>query len=56
MSPPTFSRVLLKLSGEALMGPLEYGTDPDQVRQIAAAVRRVTSWRSCRAAATSSAA
>jgi uridylate kinase len=37
-----FDRVLLKLSGEALMGSLEYGTDPDRVRGIAqhiAAVR-----------------
>ena len=25
--PPAFHRVLLKLSGEALMGGLEYGTD-----------------------------
>jgi uridylate kinase len=30
-----WGRVLLKLSGEALMGPLEYGIDPDVVRQIA---------------------
>jgi uridylate kinase len=36
-----FSRVLLKLSGEALMGRLEFGTDPEQVRSIATAVRRV---------------
>ena len=38
-SPPVFKRVLLKLSGEALMGELEYGTDPERlqavVRQIA---------------------
>jgi uridylate kinase len=33
-----YSRVLLKLSGEALMGELEYGTDPDRVRSIAAEV------------------
>ena len=25
---PVFKRVLIKLSGEALMGPLDYGTDP----------------------------
>ncbi len=31
-------RVLLKLSGEALMGDHEYGIDPDTVRQIAAQV------------------
>ena len=29
---PQFSRILLKLSGEALMGELEYGTDAEQVR------------------------
>jgi len=37
-SPPAFKRVLLKLSGEALMGDLEYGTDPERVRTIAAAI------------------
>jgi uridylate kinase len=30
-----WGRVLLKLSGEALMGTLQYGIDPDVVRQIA---------------------
>jgi uridylate kinase len=30
-----FRRILLKLSGEALMGDLEYGTDAEQVRRIA---------------------
>jgi len=36
MAPePRFSRVLLKLSGEALMGDLEFGTDAEQVRRIA---------------------
>jgi uridylate kinase len=30
-----FDRVLLKLSGEALMGSLEYGTDPERVSRIA---------------------
>ena len=35
MADPVFKRILLKLSGEALMGDLEYGTDPDVVRQIA---------------------
>ncbi|HKJ35151.1 MAG TPA: UMP kinase [Solirubrobacterales bacterium] len=33
-----FDRVLLKLSGEALMGSLEYGTDPDRVERIAGQV------------------
>jgi uridylate kinase len=34
-SPPAFKRVLLKLSGEALMGDLDYGTDPGRVQAIA---------------------
>ncbi|MGI9020683.1 MAG: UMP kinase [Solirubrobacterales bacterium] len=34
MAEPTFKRILLKLSGEALMGPLEYGTDPQQIERI----------------------
>jgi uridylate kinase len=38
---PAFSRVLLKLSGEALMGGLEYGTDPGRVERIAAQVHDV---------------
>ena len=36
-----FDRILLKLSGEALMGSLEYGTDPDRVGEIAAQVAEV---------------
>ncbi len=39
--PPVFKRVLLKLSGEALMGGLEYGTDPERVQGIAAQVAAV---------------
>jgi len=40
MAPePKFARILLKLSGEALMGDLEFGTDADQVRRIAEQVR-----------------
>jgi uridylate kinase len=38
---PAYGRVLLKLSGEALMGSREYGTDPDCVREIAAEVASV---------------
>jgi uridylate kinase len=41
---PAYRRVLLKLSGEALMGEREYGTDPQQIqdisRQVAAVKRR----------------
>src|SRR5436309_856087 len=40
-SPPAFSRILLKLSGEALMGELDYGTDPERVRTIAGEVAAV---------------
>jgi uridylate kinase len=40
---PAFKRILLKLSGEALMGDLEYGTDPDQIERIATQVRDVRS-------------
>jgi uridylate kinase len=38
---PVFTRVLVKLSGEALMGELEYGIDPARVSAIAGAVRDV---------------
>jgi uridylate kinase len=43
MAEPVFKRILLKLSGEALMGSLEYGTDPDRVERISGQVRQVTS-------------
>jgi uridylate kinase len=39
---PAFKRILLKLSGEALMGNLEYGTDPERVAAVA---RQVTAVR-----------
>src|SRR5918996_190050 len=42
MADPVFKRVLLKLSGEALMGQLEYGTDPERVEQIARQVHEVS--------------
>ena len=38
---PVFKRVLIKLSGEALMGPLEYGTDPATVGSIADQLKAV---------------
>jgi uridylate kinase len=38
-SEPQFRRILLKLSGEALMGDLEYGTDAAQVKRIAEQLR-----------------
>jgi uridylate kinase len=39
--PPAYSRVLLKLSGEALLGDREYGTDPERVRAMAAEIADV---------------
>ena len=36
-----YSRVLLKLSGEALMGDLEYGIEPGVIQRIAAEVAEV---------------
>jgi uridylate kinase len=36
-----YRRIMLKLSGEALMGEREYGTDPARVEAIAAEVARV---------------
>ncbi|HEY8640126.1 MAG TPA: UMP kinase [Solirubrobacterales bacterium] len=38
-SEPQFRRILLKLSGEALMRDLEYGTDAEQVKRIAEQLR-----------------
>jgi uridylate kinase len=40
-TPPAFRRILLKLSGEALMGDLQYGTDPDRVHAIACEVAAI---------------
>ncbi len=38
---PKYRRVLLKISGEALMGPREFGLDPAVVDRIAADIRAV---------------
>src|ERR1039458_3345971 len=35
MADPAFKRILLKLSGEALMGSLQFGTDPERVAAVA---------------------
>jgi uridylate kinase len=40
-SAAAFERILLKLSGEALMGDLSYGTDPDRVTAIAEQIAAV---------------
>jgi uridylate kinase len=41
LAEPKFGRILLKLSGEALMGDLEYGTDAAQVERIAEQLRAI---------------
>jgi uridylate kinase len=38
---PAFKRILLKLSGEALMGELAFGTDPERVAAVAGQVTAV---------------
>jgi uridylate kinase len=38
---PIFRRILLKLSGESLMGSLDYGTDPGRLREVAEEIKRV---------------
>jgi uridylate kinase len=40
-SRPTFKRILLKLSGEVLMGEGDYGIDPDVLARIAGEVREL---------------
>lgn len=39
---PAFRRVLLKLSGEALMGQADYGIDPQFIRRLAEEIRDVS--------------
>jgi uridylate kinase len=38
---PVFQRILVKLSGEALLGDHEYGADPDRIGAIADEIKRV---------------
>ena len=40
-SEAVFRRVLVKLSGEALLGGLEYGTDPQRLEEVAGQIRTV---------------
>ena len=40
-SAPAFKRILIKLSGESLMGSREYGTDPERLRAVAEQIKRV---------------
>ncbi len=41
MPEAKFRRILLKLSGEALMGDLEYGADPARIADIAGQIKHV---------------
>jgi len=41
VTEPAFRRILLKLSGEALMGDLPYGADPERIAAIARQVKFV---------------
>lgn len=43
MPMPVFKRILLKLSGEALMGDQGYGIDPKIISQVAAEIKEVKS-------------
>lgn len=40
--PPAYRRVLLKLSGEALMGDADYGIDPKVITRLAEEIRDVS--------------
>ena len=41
MTQPVFRRILLKLSGESLLGSLDYGTDPERLRAVAREIKTV---------------
>jgi uridylate kinase len=41
LADPVFKRILLKLSGESLMGSQDYGTDPERLRAVAAAIKAI---------------
>jgi len=41
MKKPTYSRILLKLSGEVLAGTKDYGTDPSTLEKLAQEVKEV---------------
>jgi uridylate kinase len=38
---PVFKRILLKLSGESLMGSRDFGTDPERLRAVASSIKAV---------------
>jgi uridylate kinase len=39
---PRFDRILLKLSGEAMAGPLSFGIDPDRVKDLATEIGAIS--------------
>lgn len=41
MTSPKFKRILLKLSGEALLGEFDYGIDPEVIKRIAGEIKQV---------------
>ncbi len=41
-NPPQYKRVLLKISGEALMGEYDYGIDPKVINRIAGEVKQLS--------------
>jgi len=41
VSQPVFRRVLLKLSGESLLGSLDFGTDPERLQAVAQQIKVV---------------
>ncbi len=41
MTTPKYKRILLKLSGEALLGDLEYGIDPQVLKRFSSEIRSV---------------
>lgn len=41
MKSPKYKRILLKLSGEALMGSHDYGIDPDYIKRLATEIKEV---------------
>jgi uridylate kinase len=41
-APPRYSRILVKLSGEALLGASDYGVDPAVLKRIAGEIHEIT--------------
>lgn len=41
LAQPRYKRILIKISGEALLGKQEYGMDPDKINQITKEIKKV---------------